>query len=66
LIESLASNVGVSEVIPDRGKGLANKELECDIRDIELGVTHNINAFMSSFILLRCLIISSLFLAMHL
>ncbi len=44
-IKSLTPNVSVSEVIPDRGKGLANKELEHDIRDIEPGIAHDVNTF---------------------
>ena len=46
-VKSLTPNVSVSEVIPDRGKGLANKELECDIRDIELRIAHDVNIFMA-------------------
>jgi len=47
LVESLAPDVSVGEVIPGRGKGLANKELERDIRDIEPGVTYNVNMFVA-------------------
>ncbi len=52
-IKSLTPNVGISEVIPGRGKGLANKEFECDIRDIELGVAHDVNTFMALLRLIK-------------